>query len=170
MIVLLIYLITLTMVVKVICKSHEVPQYMTTGSAGVDLKAYFGERMPDTRGGTVIYKGKEVTLNPGVRALIPTGLYIQLPEGYEAQIRPRSGLAWKHGVTVLNTPRTIDADYTGEIGVILINQSNTPFVINDGDRIAQMVIAKVEHPTFCEVDKLEETERGDGGFGHTGVK
>lgn len=158
------------MVVKVICKSHEVPKYMTTGSAGVDLKAYFGERMPDTRGGTAIYKGKEFTLNPGVRALIPTGLYIQLPEGYEAQIRPRSGLAWKHGITVLNTPGTIDADYTGEIGVILINHSNTPFVINDGDRIAQMVITKVEHPTFCEVDKLEETERGDGGFGHTGVK
>ena len=158
------------MTVKVICKSHEVPKYMTTGSAGVDLKAYFGERMPDARGGTSIYKGKEFTLNPGVRALIPTGLYIQLPEGYEAQIRPRSGLAWKHGITVLNAPGTIDADFTGEIGVILINHGNTPFVINDGDRIAQMVITKVEYPVFCEVDKLEETERGDGGFGHTGVK
>lgn len=158
------------MIVKVICKSHEVPQYMTTGSAGVDLKAYFGERMPDARGGTATYKGKEFTLNPGVRALIPTGLYIQLPEGYEAQIRPRSGLAWKHGITVLNTPGTIDADYTGEIGVVLINHSNVPFVINDGDRIAQMVITKVEHPAFCEVEVLTETERGDGGFGHTGVK
>jgi dUTP pyrophosphatase len=102
--------------------------------------------------------------------LIPTGLFISLPEGYEAQVRPRSGLAFKHGITVLNAPGTIDADYRGEIGVLLVNLSNTDFVVNDGERIAQMVIARHEQGNFNKVDQLDETERGAGGYGHTGVK
>ena len=111
-----------------------------------------------------------VTLQPMQRTLIPTGLYMALPAGYEAQVRPRSGLAIKHGITVLNTPGTIDADYRGEVCVILINLSNEPFVINDGERIAQMVIAKHEQPELVQVDVLDETERGAGGFGHSGRK
>ena len=111
-----------------------------------------------------------ITLKPMERRLIPTGLYISLPQGYEAQVRPRSGLALKHGITVLNTPGTIDADYRGEIMVLLINFSTEDFIINNGERIAQMVIARHEQATFIEVDILDETERGAGGYGHTGVK
>ena len=134
---------------------QELPNYVTSQSAGADLRANIEE---------------PITLKPLERKLIPTGMHIELPEGYEAQVRPRSGLALKHGLTVLNTPGTIDADYRGEIGVILINLSNEPFTINDGDRIAQMVIAKHEQGNFIPVNKLIETERGTGGFGHTGVK
>ena len=111
-----------------------------------------------------------ITLKPMARQLVPTGLYIALPAGFEAQIRPRSGLALKHGITVLNTPGTIDADYRGELMVLLVNFSDTDFVINDGERIAQMVIARHEQGTFEPVDILDETERGAGGYGHTGVK
>lgn len=111
-----------------------------------------------------------VTLRPMERKLIPTGLHIALPEGYEAQVRPRSGLALKHGLTVLNAPGTIDADYRGEIGVVLINLSDADFVVNDGERIAQLVIARYEQAAFVEVESLDETERGEGGYGHTGVK
>jgi dUTP pyrophosphatase len=111
-----------------------------------------------------------VILKPGERKLIPTGIHIQLPQGYEAQVRPRSGLALKHGVTVLNTPGTIDSDYTGEVGVILINQGNQDFVIADGDRIAQMVIAKYKQAQWVKVSELQATKRGAGGFGHTGKK
>ena len=111
-----------------------------------------------------------ITLKPMERRLIPTGLYISLPQGYEVQVRPRSGLALKHGITVLNTPGTIDADYRGEIMVLLINFSTEDFIINNGERIAQMVIARHEQATFIEVDILDETERGAGGYGHTGVK
>jgi dUTP pyrophosphatase len=111
-----------------------------------------------------------VTLHPLERRLIPTGLHIALPEGYEAQVRPRSGLALKHGITVLNTPGTIDADYRGEIGVVLVNLSDQDFVVNDGERIAQMVIARYEQADLALVEALDETERGEGGYGHTGVK
>jgi dUTP pyrophosphatase len=111
-----------------------------------------------------------VTLHPLERRLIPTGLHIALPEGYEAQVRPRSGLALKHGITVLNTPGTIDADYRGEIGVVLVNLSQQDFVVNDGERIAQMVIARYEQADLVVVEALDETERGEGGYGHTGVK
>lgn len=111
-----------------------------------------------------------VTLRPLERRLIPTGLHIALPAGYEAQVRPRSGLALKHGITVLNSPGTIDADYRGEIGVVLINLSQEDFIVNDGERIAQMVIARYEQTSLDEVDVLDETERGEGGYGHTGVK
>ncbi|MFB6318517.1 dUTP diphosphatase [Saccharicrinis sp. FJH54] len=142
------------MKVKIVNRSkHDLPAYSTILSAGMDLRANIDE---------------PVTLNPLERALIKTGLFIELPEGYEAQIRPRSGLAYKKGITVLNTPGTIDADYRGEIGVILVNLSNDPFVINDGERICQMVIAKHETVDWHEVELLEETERGAGGFGHTG--
>lgn len=134
---------------------HELPQYATVMSAGMDLRANINE--------TVI-------LQPGERRLIPTGIHIGLPKGYEAQVRPRSGLAYKHGVTVLNSPGTIDADYTGDVGVILVNHGNEPFTVNDGDRIAQMVIAQYTQVTWNEVDELNQTERGDGGFGHTGKK
>lgn len=143
--------------VKIVNKSNnELPDYKTIGSAGVDLRAEFGDQ-------------KSQTLFPGERTLVPTGLYIALPEGYEAQIRPRSGLALKHGVTVLNTPGTIDADYRGEIGIVLINLGAEPFTICNGDRIAQMVFKKCERAFFEVVDSLDETERGDGGFGHTGI-
>jgi dUTP pyrophosphatase len=142
---------------------------MTNGSSGIDLRADFTGKMPESRGGIVKQVCDEFTLGPGSRALIPTGIFVELPEGYEAQIRPRSGLALKNGITVLNTPGTIDADYRGEIGVILINHSDSFFKITHGDRIAQMVFLKVEKPEFISVDELEETERGDGGFGHTGV-
>ena len=143
------------MKVKIINKSrHQLPEYATAQSAGVDLRANIDS---------------PVVLPPLGRALIPTGLYMALPDGYEAQVRPRSGLALKQGIMVLNTPGTIDADYRGEIGVILANVSDVEVKINDGDRIAQMVINKYERVTFEEVDVLDETERGAGGFGHTGV-
>ena len=142
--------------IKVVNKGHQqLPAYATPQSAGMDLRANIDE---------------PITLRPLERRLIPTGLHIALPEGYEAQVRPRSGLALKHGLTVLNTPGTIDADYRGEIGVVLVNLSQEDFVINDGERIAQMVIAKHEQPVLVEVDTLDETERGAGGFGHSGVK
>ena len=129
------------------------PQYATPLSAGLDLRANI-----DT----------PITLNPLQRCLVPTGLYMALPAGYEAQVRPRSGLAIKKGVTVLNSPGTIDADYRGEICVIMVNLSDTPFVIEDGERIAQMVIARHEQAEWEETDVLDETERGEGGFGHSG--
>ena len=132
---------------------HELPRYATLESAGMNLRANLDS---------------PVTLLPLQRRLIPTGLRMALPVGLEAQIRPRSGLALKHGITLLNTPGTIDADYRGEIGVIMINLSDEPFVINDGERIAQMVIARHEQPELVAVEVLDETERGEGGFGHTG--
>lgn len=134
---------------------HPLPEYATTQSAGMDLRANIDE---------------SIVLHPMERRLVPTGLFMALPVGYEAQIRPRSGLALKHGITVLNTPGTIDADYRGEIMVLLINFSQNDFVINDGERIAQMVIAKHENAEFIEVETLDDTERGKGGYGHTGVK
>lgn len=140
--------------VRVINKSrHPLPDYATPLSAGMDIRANLTE---------------PVTLNPLERKLIPTGLYVALPEGYEAQMRPRSGLALKHGITLLNTPGTIDADYRGEIGVILVNLSNEPFTVNDGERICQMVIARHDRAEWVSVEALDETERGAGGFGHTG--
>ncbi len=142
------------MQVKIINKSkHALPSYATEASAGMDLRANLSE---------------SVTLHPLERKLIPTGLFIELPVGYEAQIRPRSGLAVKHGITVLNSPGTIDADYRGEICVILVNLSNADFVIEDGERICQMVIAEHAHVAWNEVEILSDTERGAGGFGHTG--
>lgn len=145
------------MVIRVINKSHHpLPQYETPLSAGLDLKAY----LPDG----------PITLKPMQRGMVKTGLYIELPEGHEAQVRPRSGLALKKGITVLNSPGTIDADYRGEICVILINLSDQDFIINDGERIAQMVIARHERAEWEETVELSETERGAGGFGHTGVK
>lgn len=144
------------MKIKVVNKGHQpLPEYATPQSAGMDLRANIDS---------------PITLKPMARQLIPTGLYIALPAGFEAQIRPRSGLALKHGITVLNTPGTIDADYRGELMVLLVNFSDTDFVINDGERIAQMVIARHEQGTFEPVDILDETERGAGGYGHTGVK
>lgn len=134
---------------------HPLPAYATPQSAGMDLRANLDA---------------PVTLRPLERRLIPTGLRIALPAGFEAQVRPRSGLALKHGVTVLNTPGTIDADYCGEIGVILINLGAEPFVVNDGERIAQLVVARHEQPALVEVGELDATERGEGGFGHTGKK
>ena len=134
---------------------HPLPQYATEQSAGMDLRANIDE---------------QIVIQPMQRLLIGTGLHIALPKGYEAQIRPRSGLALKHGITVLNSPGTIDADYRGEIGVLLINLSDKDFVINDGERIAQMVIARHEQAQFALVEALDETERGEGGYGHTGVK
>lgn len=142
--------------IKVINKGNQpLPQYATPQSAGMDLRANIEEAF---------------TLNPLQRKLVPTGIFIALPEGYEAQVRPRSGLALKHGITVLNTPGTIDADYRGEIGVVLVNLSDTAFTIEPGERIAQMVIAKHEQAEFVIVEELDETERGAGGYGHTGVK
>jgi dUTP pyrophosphatase len=142
--------------VKIVNKSrHQLPTYATVSSAGMDLKANTSE---------------PITLKPMERYLFPTGLYIQLPEGYEAQIRPRSGLAAKYGITVTNAPGTVDADYTGEIGVSLINLSNDNFVVHPGERIAQMVIAEYEKIDWKEVATLDETERGSGGFGSTGMK
>ena len=140
--------------VKIINKSNNaLPAYETASSAGMDLRAFIDA---------------DVVLKPFERKLIPTGLYIELPDGYEAQIRPRSGLAIKSGITVLNSPGTIDADYRGEIKVILINLSNQEFTIKSGERICQMVIAKHEKAEFIEVEVISETERGAGGFGHTG--
>ena len=142
------------MKVKIINKSkHQLPSYSTPLSAGMDLRANIDE---------------SITLKPLQRKLIPTGIFIELPESYEAQIRPRSGLAIKHGITVLNTPGTIDADYRGEIGVILVNLSDQDFTINDGERICLMVISKHEQAEWVVVDELNSTERGAGGFGHTG--
>lgn len=144
------------MKIKVVNKGHQpLPEYATPQSAGMDLRANIDS---------------PITLKPMARQLVPTGLYIALPAGFEAQIRPRSGLALKHGITVLNTPGTIDADYRGELMVLLVNFSDTDFVINDGERIAQMVVARHEQGTFEPVDILDETERGAGGYGHTGVK
>lgn len=143
------------MTIKVINKSkHDLPKYQTELSAGMDLYANIDE---------------PITLKPLERTLVKTGLFISLPKGYEAQIRPRSGLTFKNGITVLNTPGTIDADYRGEIGVILVNLSSQDFTINDGDRIAQMVIAKHETAIWEEVENLDETNRGEGGFGSSGV-
>lgn len=140
--------------VKIVNQSkHALPAYATKLSAGMDIRANISE---------------PIILKPFQRVLVPTGLFIQLPEGYEAQIRPRSGLAIKHGITVLNTPGTIDADYRGEIRVILINLSDEPFVINDGERVCQMVIAPYMQVTWSETDRLDDSERGEGGFGHTG--
>ena len=142
------------MKVQIINKSHHpLPSYATLQSAGMDIRANLSE---------------PVEIKPLERILIPTGLYIALPDGYEAQMRPRSGLALKHGITLLNTPGTIDADYRGEIGVILANLSNEPFVVNDGERICQMVIASYQQVEWQPVEVLSETERGAGGFGHTG--
>lgn len=135
--------------------NQELPKYQTPQSAGMDLRADIAEA---------------VELKPLERKLISTGLHIQIPDGYEAQVRPRSGLALKHGITVLNTPGTVDGDFTGNIGVILVNISDTPFIINPGERIAQLVISPIVQAELVEVKELEETERGDGGFGHTGVK
>ena len=142
------------MKIKIVNRSHHaLPQYATALSAGLDLRANLEEG---------------ITLQPMERRLVPTGLSIALPEGYEAQVRPRSGLALKHGITLLNTPGTIDADYRGEIGGIMVNLSDTPFNIADGDRIAQLVIARYEQAEWEAVEALDSTERGDGGFGHTG--
>ena len=145
-----------SMKIKIVNKSHHaLPQYATEQSAGVDLRANLES---------------PIELRPMERRLIPTGLFISLPKGFEAQVRPRSGLALKRGITVLNTPGTIDADYRGEIGVILINLSTEPFIIEDGERIAQMIIARHEQAEWEQVEVLDETERGAGGFGHSGVK
>ena len=143
------------MKVEIINKSkHQLPSYATALSAGMDLRANLEN---------------PIVLQPLERTLVPTGLFIALPEGYEAQVRPRSGLAIKKGITVLNSPGTIDADYRGEVCVILVNLSNEPFTITDGERIAQMVIARHEQVEWCECEVLDETDRGAGGFGHTGV-
>ena len=143
------------MEVKIINRSHHpLPEYATPQSAGVDLRANLDE---------------PVVMKPMERRLIPTGLFISLPAEFEAQVRPRSGLAIKKGITVLNTPGTIDADYRGEIGVILINLSQEDFIVNDGERIAQMIIARHEQAEWIKVETLDETERGAGGFGHSGV-
>jgi len=143
------------MKIQVVNRGHQkLPAYATPQSAGMDLRANLDA---------------PVTLHPLERRLIPTGLHIALPEGYEAQVRPRSGLALKHGLTVLNAPGTIDADYRGEVGVVLINLSDQDFVVNDGERIAQLVIARYEQAEFVVVEELNETERGEGGYGHTGV-
>ena len=142
------------MKVKIINKSNnELPAYETSASAGLDLRAF----IPET-----------ITLLPLERKLIKTGLFLEIPEGYEAQVRPRSGLALKNGITVLNSPGTIDADYRGEVGVILVNISQDNFEINSGDRIAQMVFAKVKQAKWIVAEELSETERGEGGFGSTG--
>ena len=143
------------MQVKVINKSkHPLPQYETIGSAGMDIRAHIEEA---------------ITLAPLDRVLVKTGLFVEIPLGYEIQVRPRSGLAFKKGITVLNSPGTIDADYRGEIGVLLVNLSSEPFVIEDGERIAQLVLASHEQAQWQEVDILEESNRGQGGFGSTGT-
>lgn len=144
------------MKIKIVNTSrHPLPEYATVDAAGMDLRANLAQ---------------PVELKPLERSLIPTGLFIQLPEGYEAQIRPRSGLAIKHGISIMNAPGTIDADYRGEIGVILVNLSNESFIIHDGERICQMVIAPYTQVHWESVERLDETERGAGGFGHTGKK
>lgn len=142
--------------IKVVNKGNQpLPKYQTSQSAGMDLRANIDA---------------PILIKPLDRKLIPTGLHISLPEGYEAQIRPRSGLVIKNGITIINTPGTIDPDYTGDVGVILVNISNENFVVQPGDRIAQMVINKFEQAEFEVVEELDETERGEGGFGHTGIK
>lgn len=142
------------MEVRIVNQSnHELPAYKTQAAAGMDISADLEEPL---------------TLDPLERTLVPTGLYVELPPGFEAQLRPRSGLAYEHGITLLNTPGTIDADYRGELKVLLANLSNTPFRIEDGERIAQMVISKHEQVNWKEVRTLADTERGEGGFGHTG--
>lgn len=144
------------MIVRIVNKSkHPLPEYSTGSSAGLDLRANLSE---------------PVVLRPLERALIPTGLFIELPDGYEAQIRPRSGLALKKGIGILNSPGTIDADYRGEIGIILVNLSNEKFTVNDGERICQMIISKYEKIEWEEVEALNSSHRGEGGFGHTGEK
>ena len=144
------------MEIKIINNSkHPLPEYQTPQAAGVDLRANMEE---------------EITLQPLQRHLVGTGLYIELPLGYEAQIRPRSGLAANHGITVINTPGTIDSDYRGEIKICLVNLSNEPFTIKDGERIAQMIIAKTEQAGLIQVEELNGSLRGEGGFGHTGIK
>ena len=144
------------MEVKIINKSdNQLPAYETIHSAGMDLRAYLPEG--------------PIVLKPMQRTLVPTGLFMEIPEGYEGQVRPRSGLAIKNGITVLNTPGTIDADYRGEVKIILINLSDTDFTINSGERVAQIVFAKCEQMEVVNVETLSETERGAGGFGHTGV-
>lgn len=144
------------MKINIINKSkHKLPHYATAGAAGMDLNANIEE---------------SIVLKPLERTLVATGLFLEIPLGYEAQIRPRSGLAFKNGLTVLNSPGTIDADYRGEVKVILVNLSNQDFTINDGERVAQMVIAKHEQAVWVEVEQLKETDRGEGGFGHTGTK
>nr|WP_322623425.1 dUTP diphosphatase [uncultured Flavobacterium sp.] len=146
----------MSVTVKVINKSgHDLPAYETIASAGMDLRAVLAE---------------PVVLKPLERAIIKTGLFIELPVGYEAQVRPRSGLAAKNGITVLNSPGTIDADYRGEVGVILVNLSNEPFTVNHGERVAQLVIAKHEQASWETVEVLSDTHRGEGGFGSTGTK
>jgi len=144
------------MIIKIINKSnHELPHYVTAASAGMDLRANLSEAR---------------VLKPLERSVVGTGLFIELPIGFEAQVRPRSGLAAKKGITVLNAPGTIDADYRGEIGVILVNLSNEDFTVENGERIAQLVIAKHERAEWVEVNELSETSRGEGGFGSTGLK
>ena len=144
------------MKIKIVNKSkHPLPEYATPGSAGMDLRANIDA---------------PITLAPGERKLIPTGIYIALPVGYEAQVRPRSGLALKHGIGLANMLGTVDSDYRADVGVILINLGQEDFVVNDGDRIAQLVIAKHERAEWEVVEELDETERGEGGYGHTGVK
>ena len=143
------------MQIRIINKSNNpLPAYETAGSAGMDMRAFIDS---------------DIILKPGDRKLIPTGIYIELPDGYEAQIRPRSGMAFKHGISLPNTPATIDSDYRGEIKVAVINLSQEEFTIKSGDRIAQMVIAKYEKANWVVADELSETKRGEGGFGHTGV-
>ena len=144
------------MKVKIINKSkHQLPEYETPHSAGMDLRANIDE---------------PITLGPLERTLVPTGIFIELPIGYEAQIRPRSGLAIKHGISLVNTPGTIDSDYRGEIKAILVNLSNAPFIINDGERVCQMIVAKHERVSWEETTELDQTQRGAGGFGHTGAE
>jgi dUTP pyrophosphatase len=144
------------MKIKIVNTSdNPLPEYETKGSVGLDLRAHLQE---------------PVMMKPLQRALIPTGLYIELPDGHEAQIRPRSGLALKKGLTCLNSPGTVDSDYRGELKIIMINLSNETTVVNTGERIAQLIISKIERVKLHEVDELSETERGEGGFGHTGVK
>ena len=144
------------MQVNIVNRSRfPLPQYATIHSAGLDLRADLEQSL---------------VLKPLERLLVPTGLFIELPEGYEAQVRPRSGLAAKHGISIVNTPGTIDPDYRGEIKVILVNLSDVPFILEPGERIAQMIIARFEHINWNEVESLSVTERGEGGFGHTGVK
>lgn len=145
-----------TVKIKVVnAGNQELPKYQTSKSAGMDLRADIAE---------------PIMLEPLERRLIPTGLHIQLPDGYEAQVRPRSGLAFKNGITVINTPGTLDQDFTGNVGVVLVNLSDSPFTIYSGDRIAQLIISPIVQAEWVKVETLEKTERGDGGFGHSGVK
>lgn len=142
--------------VKIINRSHHpLPAYATPGSSGMDVRAFVK---------------RPIVLQPLERVLVPTGLYLQLPRGYECQIRPRSGLALKHGITIANAPGTVDSDYRGEVGIIVINLSKEPFVINDGERICQMVIARYDRVEWEQVERIDETVRGDGAFGHSGTE